>query len=290
MVSTTTDEWERSLGEWRRGVEDGEAVGDREAAAEGLMGMGYCHLSMGQMADAGAALDDAIARSRGVSDFLLGLSMALKGMLLFATGNLDAGMALVHDARRIQERIDDHEGGGLGLSFLAQMTFVKGDTTAALALYADALASFEAVGDRPETARVLCEMGWTALVAADSCAAMRSFRRAVQAYEEVGSPRGTGLALLGIAAVDAADGRSERAVAIAAAAQTLSARAGVVVEHPMDPGVVERIEALKASIPKGTLDGLVAEASTLTPAAVLAMAAELGDSATGQTTQEPAGR
>jgi hypothetical protein len=39
----------------------------------------------------------------------------------------------------------------------------------------------------------------------------------------------------------------------------------------MDPGLAGRIEVLKASIPKGTLDGLVARASTLSPAAVLAM-------------------
>jgi hypothetical protein len=37
---------------------------------------------------------------------------------------------------------------------------------------------------------------------------------------------------------------------------------------------VGRIEALEASIPKRTLDGLLANASTLSPAAVLAMVAE----------------
>jgi hypothetical protein len=74
--------------------------------------------------------------------------------------------------------------------------------------------------------------------------------------------------------VEAAGGRPERAVAIAAAAHALSERAGIVVEHPMAPGVVGRIEALKASIPKRTLDGLVANASTLSPAAVLAMVGE----------------
>jgi hypothetical protein len=41
----------------------------------------------------------------------------------------------------------------------------------------------------------------------------------------------------------------------------------------MDPGLVERIEALKASIPRRDLEGLVANASTLSPAAVLAMLA-----------------
>ena len=39
-------EWERSLGEWQRGFDDGRAVGDAEAAAEGLMGVGYCALHL----------------------------------------------------------------------------------------------------------------------------------------------------------------------------------------------------------------------------------------------------
>ena len=138
-------------------------------------------------------------------------------------------------------------------------------------LYGEALESLAAVGDQPEVARVHCEMGWTALAAGDAPAAQRSFRLGVRANEGVGSSKGTGLALLGLAAVEAAEGRSERAVAIAAAAHALSERTGVVIEHPMDPGVVDRIEALKASIPKGTLDGLVANASVLSPAAVLAM-------------------
>ena len=116
-----------------------------------------------------------------------------------------------------------------------------------------------------------CEMGWTALAAGDVAAARRNFHLGVEANEGVGSPKGTGLALLGLAAVDAADGRAERAVAIAAAAHALSERAGIVIEHPMDPGVVHRIDALKASIPKGRLDGLVANARVLSAAAVLAM-------------------
>ncbi|MFN0152641.1 MAG: protein kinase domain-containing protein [bacterium] len=272
MVSTTTGEWERSRGEWAGAYEDGKAVGDAAAAAEGIMGVGYCNLSLGNMDEARAALDEGIARSAGgVADFIHALSMSIKGMLLFVTGDLDSGVALVEQARRIHERMNDREGLGVALSFLAQMTFAKGDHDGALVLYRDALAALEAVGDHPEIARVHCEMGWTALSAADARAAKREFRLAVQAYQEVGSPRGTGLALLGLAAVEAADGRPERAVAIAAAAQALSERAGVVIAHPMDPGLAGRIEALKASIPKGMLDGLVANASTLSPAAVLAM-------------------
>ena len=272
MVSTTTGEWERSLAEWTGGYTDGLALGDAAITTEGIMGVGYCRLHAGRMDEAAAALDESIARSaNGVFDFMHALSMTMKGLLLFATGRLDAGLAEVQRARVIQERLDDREGGGVALSFLAQMTLAKGDAAGALRLYRQAIESFEAVGDRPEIARVHCEMGWTALAGADPRTARRAFVQGVLVNEEVGSPRGTGLALLGLAAVDAAEGRSERAVAIAAASHALSARAGVVVEHPMDPGVVSRIDALKASIPQGTLDGLVANASTLTPAAVLAM-------------------
>jgi hypothetical protein len=42
----------------------------------------------------------------------------------------------------------------------------------------------------------------------------------------------------------------------------------------MDPGVADRIEALKASIARARLDDLVASGQTLSPAAVLAMVGE----------------
>jgi tetratricopeptide (TPR) repeat protein len=272
MISTTTGEWERSLAESTGGYEDGCAVGDEGIAAEGAMGIGYCHLRAGRLAEARSALEEAIARaSGGVSDFIRGLALTLEGMLVFSTGDLDGGIALIEQARRIQERIGDCEGGGVALSFLAQMTSARGDHVGALTLYREALDSFEAVGDNPEIARVHSEMGWTALAVADHSGALDAFRRAVNANEVIGSPRGTGLALLGLAAVEAAEGRSERAVAIAAAAHALSERAGVVVDHPMAPDVVARIEALKASIPKAELDGLVTRASALSPAEVLAM-------------------
>ena len=275
MISTTTGELERSRGEWARGFADGQAVGDPNAAAEGIMGVGYCHLSLGQMDEARAALDEAIARSAANGfEFMHALAKSLKGMLLSSTGNLESGMALVEEARQMHARMHDHEGRGVAISLLAQMTFTSGDTVRALALYHDALASLEAVGDHPEIARVHCEMGWTALASADVRSAQAAFVRAVHEYELVGSPRGTGLALMGLAAVEAAEGRSERAVAIAAAAHALSERAGVVIAHPMAPGLADRIAALEASIPKGTLDGLVAHASTLSPAAILALLSE----------------
>ena len=272
MVCTVTGEWDRCLLDSLAAYNDGLVVNDAMLPAEAMMFAGYRHLHGGQVDESRAALDEAIERSTGgVSEFNMTLAMTIKGMLLFATGDVDAGIALIEESRVSQVRRGDYEQGGMALSFLAQMTFAKGDHVRALALYRESLEALELVGDRPEIARVLCEMGWTALAAADVPEALRAFQLAVLAYEAVGSPRGTGLALMGLAAVEAAAGRPERAVSIAAAADALSKRAGIVVDHTMDPGVVGRIEALKASIPRGTLDGLVANASALTPAAVLSM-------------------
>jgi len=142
----------------------------------------------------------------------------------------------------------------MALSFLAQMSFAKGNHGRALVLYREALESFAAIGDQPGAARVHCEMGWTALAAGDTSAAQRAFRLGVQTNEEVGSPRGTGLALLGLAGRRGRRRPIGRAVAIAAAAQALSERAGIVVAHPMDPEVASRIDALNVD-PEGQAGG-----------------------------------
>ena len=166
-----------------------------------------------------------------------GLARSIDGMRMFSDGDPEGGRAMVESARRIQTRIGDCECGGLALSFLASMSFSEGDLPAALRLYREAEASFETVGDKPEIARVRCEMGYAALAGSGPDEARRLFERALRTYDEVGSPRGTGQALIGLAATEAAAGNAERALLIAAAAQVMSERAGVVVEHPMAPGV-----------------------------------------------------
>ncbi|MEA3247563.1 MAG: protein kinase [Gemmatimonadota bacterium] len=266
----STGDWDGAMHDAEGARADALALGEDALIAEASLHIAYVHLSLGRMPEAARACDDILAYARsGKSEFLEAFGLSFKGMLVFLTGDLQKGRPMTEEALRMQERRGDAEAAGLSLSFLAQMTFAAGDRPGAVATFRRALASFERVGDRPEIARLHCEMGWAALAAGDAADASLSFQRAVHVYEEVGSPRGTGTALLGLAAVESARGNAERAVAIAAAARALSTRAGVVVDHPMDPGVQERIEALKAGIPSGKVAGLEADAATLTPAAVL---------------------
>lgn len=47
----------------------------------------------------------------------------------------------------------------------------------------------------------------------------------------------------------------------------------MLIEHPMAPGLAERIAALRASVPQEELQALIGSGSALSPAAVLAMVA-----------------
>jgi non-specific serine/threonine protein kinase len=274
IVSASTGEMERAVTEWTRQLDDARAVGDLPAECLGLICIGYVNLGMGRLDEAKAPFEAGIERAReGGLDYLEGLGRAMNGMRMFAGGDAEGGKAMMESARRIQIRIGDFEGSQMALGFQASMAFAEGDLRRALDLYREAEATAETVGDKPEVARIQCETGYAALAGSELGEARRMFLRALRTYDEVGSPRGAGQALLGLAAVEGGAGDTERAVVIAAAAQVMSERAGVVIEHALAPGVSERIEALRASVPKARLDALVASGSALSPAEVLAMVA-----------------
>lgn len=272
MVSANTGEMERSLTEWRGMLRDGEALGDEDITSFAFVGLGYLLLGLGRLEEAREPLERGIeVAGRLGLDFNLALCLSINGMRVFASGDLDGGRAMVESARAIQVRMGDYEGGGMALSFLASMAFSEADSEATLSLYRESEAAFGTVGDKPELARVRCEMGYAALAGGLLDEARGKFQKALRTYDEVGSARGTGQALLGLAAIEDAAGNHERAVAIASAADAMSQQAGVVVEHPMAPGVSERIESLRASIPREQLDELVASGGGLSPSEVLAL-------------------
>ncbi|MBY0489667.1 MAG: protein kinase [Gemmatimonadaceae bacterium] len=245
----------------------GEAQGDLTMAAFGAGGTGYAYFGLGMMPEAAAQLDAAIAFGQQAHQpFLHALFMSIRGMHRFVDGDLEGGLAMLDEARRIQVRLDDCEGGGMALSFLASIWFAKGDVERARALYNESELHFAIVGDKPELARVQLEMGYLALAVNDLDGARGQFLRALRTNDEIGSQRGVGQVLLGLAAMESAAGRQDRALRIAAAGQQLSERMGAVISHPMAPGLTERIEALKASVPRDALSALLEQAKAITPA------------------------
>ena len=272
MVNVSTGRFGEAIADWTRQADDAHALGDDALASFGHGGVGYASLGAGDVEQSAKSLERAIeCAQRAGNAFHVSLWHAVKGMLLFVTGNAAEGRALVESARASLIRMGDYEVRGMAESFLASMTFAGGDFAGALAMYREAERSFTIVGDKPELARVRGEMGYAALAGGDITEARTLFQRALRTNDEIGSAPGTGQALIGLAAAEAAAGNTQRAVAIAAAASVLRDKAGVVIEHPMAAGVTERIEAIKAAVPSAELEALVASGAALKPAEVLAM-------------------
>ena len=74
-------------------------------------------------------------------------------------------------------------------------------------------------------------MAWTYLQQGDAALARHHFFESVQAHTDIASVRGVGLALVGLAAVEAVENRPERAVQIAAAAEVYAQQEGIVVVY-----------------------------------------------------------
>jgi hypothetical protein len=125
----------------------------------------------------------------------------------------------------------------------------RGNLGEALELYVRSLAAFETIGDRAEEARILAEMAWTHFRDDAAADARRYFLESVQAYTDVGSVRGVGLALIGLAATEATEGRAEEAVQIAAAAEVYAKAEGIVNVYSDETPGREIVDRARASLP-----------------------------------------
>jgi len=272
MVSISTGEVERGAHEWTESYNDGQAVGDEASMAQAGVGLGFTHVIAGRLEEARQVLEETIERSERVGEeFMHAVSISFLGTVFGVSGEIDEGIALIERSQKISIRIDDYEGRGVALSFLAQLHFMKGDGNQALEHYQGSLEALETVGDRPEIARVHGEMGWAAVSMNRVLEARTSFLNSLRWYDEVGSTRGVGTALIGLAVAEAADGHSERAVTIAAAAEVLADQAGVVIVHAMGIGAGDQIEALRGTFDEESLARLTEAGRAMSPAEVVTM-------------------
>ena len=187
-------------------------------------------------------------------DWASGLALSFEGILNAVDGNPEAAQTSFSRALEIQQKLDDHEGAGLSLGGLAQLAAARGEYDEALTLYRRALAAFEVIGDRAEEARLLSELAWTQLEMGEAGGARTGFLDSVLAYTDVASVRGIGLALIGLAAAEAVEGRRERAVQIAAAAEVYAAGEGIVNVYSDETPGREFVDRAAAGLAPEDLD------------------------------------
>jgi tetratricopeptide (TPR) repeat protein len=170
------------------------------------------------------------------------------GLVRSANGDLEAAGNSFAAALEIQQRLADREGAGMSLGGLASLAGGRGEAAEALELYRQSLASFQAIGDRGEEARILSETAATHLARGDAAQARRYFFESVRAHTDVASTRGVALSLVGLAAVEAAERRPERAAQIAAAAEAHAHEEGIVVVYSDETPGSELVEQARASL------------------------------------------
>jgi tetratricopeptide (TPR) repeat protein len=203
--------------------------------------------------------------------FDLSQILAFDGILHAISGDATTAAARYEEALSIQESRADYENAGISLGGLAQLATVRGDAATALELYERSRASFEGVGDRAEEARVLGEVAWVHLARDDSRKAREVFLDSAQAYDDVGSIPGVGTSMIGLAAVEAAEGRPRRALTISHAAQRFGEEEGIVNVYTADSPGHPYLERARAQLSADAIVEAEADGRALSVGEALSM-------------------
>jgi tetratricopeptide (TPR) repeat protein len=272
LASDVLGQFDRANDEWAEAYRIATTVGaDRELCIGAfLAGFGLFRFDL----QAGIRLmEEGIERGRAVGfAWAEGFASSLVGILHTVAGDLETAQARYSHGLQIQRVIGDQEGAGLSLGGLAGLAVGRGELAGALDLYAQSLAAYEGIGDRAEEARIHAELAWTHVRAAAAVAARRHFLESVRAYTDIASVRGVGLALIGLAATESIEGKPERAVQIAAAAEIYAGQEGIVnVYSDQNPGR-DFVDRSRASLSEEEVDRATELGRRLTISQVLDLA------------------
>jgi predicted ATPase len=248
LGSWMVGEFERANAEWAEAYRIASEIGAAREQCLAAMSQGLALLFVDlTAATQWTATSIEQSKARGL-DWLLGIALTVDGLAHTASGELAKAQESFAAALEIQERLADREGAGMSLGGLAQLAAGRGDAAQALDLYRQSLASFQAIGDRAEEARILSETAATHLANGDTGLARRYFFESVQAHTDVASTRGVALSLVGLAAVEAAEDRPERAVQIAASAEMHAQDEGIVVVYTDETPGSELVEQARLAL------------------------------------------
>lgn len=280
MASMSVGDMPSAIEEGTKAVQAAEALAfDRGRACYPWI-LGTNHLIAGDFDAAGKWLNLGAERCRKRGwDWEEGVALAFGGMLATAQGHPEEARQRFERALTLLPEGEEYEGRGVALSGLAMLRVVEGDPQEAFRLYEEARAAFVTIGDRPEVARVLDEAAWCVLGGGSVEQARSLFLESLREHDAVGSARGVGLALVGLAAVEVAEGRVERGLVLSAAADAFSEKEGVVVAYPWVFSAKERLEEAIAGLPEDEVARLTARGRGMTEQETMAFILE--DAAAG---------
>lgn len=220
--------------------------------AEALLGAGQLALTQGDYATAWTALEESIALFRGVGDER-GTAGALlaAGFVSRLQEHYDTASALLHEALGLARATGYTFIAAASLHHLGMIAAdVQHDHTAARGLFEESLGLYRILGFPRFIALLLLSLGELAIADGDQLRAHHLLRDSLTTMRDVGERLGIHGALDAYAHLAVTEGRAERAVRLAGAAERLRAIRGT---HSWP--VEERRRALWLATARETLDG-----------------------------------
>jgi len=174
------------------------------------------------------SLEATEAFTRLGENYWIGLSYFFQGNIYLIAGDLTTAQQRFNTAIEMTKLSNDnqHKGGAYG--GLAMIEYLSGNYAKSIDLYENSLVGYQVVDDIAEIARILSEMSWAYLAVKDTESARKYALDSIDAYQKVGSPRGVGLSMIGLAAIEAVEGRHSKAIEISSAAECFAEQEGIV--------------------------------------------------------------
>jgi predicted ATPase/DNA-binding CsgD family transcriptional regulator len=202
--------------------------GDRFWTAAALNLLSEIALHMGQMAEATARADQALATAQAAGDgWNEGYALGTRAAIAARAGQLIQAHQLATASVSVMRRIDQQWGVARALVGLGDLARLRGHQGEAHSRYVEALAILHEIGARQEIARCVAGLGRVALDLGALEQARRHLTRSIRLSQATGTRVGVARGLEAFATLAVREEQPERAVLLTAAAAALRETAGV---------------------------------------------------------------
>jgi non-specific serine/threonine protein kinase len=197
----------------RAGLEWSFAAGDAEATLRFTAGLWVYWVLAGQMLEAVPWLQRALTLPGG-GTARVGTLNGL-GNLLMQLGDHERSEACHQEASALAASLGDVAGGAAADAYIAVLRLRRGEREEAERIFDEARAGLESVKGSSMAGWVDFNLGWVNLAGGQVGTARAYFRRALEAWRPVDADILVAHTLAGLALVEAVDGRSQEALALA---------------------------------------------------------------------------
>ncbi len=203
-----------SLAIWRE-------LGDKHGIANMLNNLGIVALPQGDYSSAHAMHTESLALYRELDEpWSVALALANLGLVALNRGEYREAQALLADSLRLRRSLGDKQGVAQSLNNLGIVMRCLGEKGQAHSFHTESLAMFRALGDRWSIALTLANLGLLALYD-DPLQARILFNSSLELFIELDARQGIATCLDGLAELNVATGRVNRAAILFGAVEEL---------------------------------------------------------------------